>query len=712
MSKKKLAVITARADDRVQKDIVCGIAEAAFAADCDVVVFSNIYNHWKGDKLLTFENIIYNFFEPDGFDGVIITGEAFSELSVISQATDKIRKSGIPAVVINGEIDGFKSLYCDDEHDMEKICEHLIKVHNITDIDILTGQEENIFSHRRISGCKKVLERHGIPFKENKVYYGDFWYDSGYYLAQRYINGELPLPQAIICANDCMAYQLCDTLTSAGIRIPDDVTVTGYDCTGGRIYHHPVLTTYRSGRREIGIEAVNYLLSTEYEIKDEDRFMTGNTCFCGIDSSELNNEINLENLEHPGTFVSNFIQFSTEQFSQKLTLSKTLLEYLKTINRYFFFHEANSMFFCLDKGWNGEEYAGNDYLCCEMNGSEDLAEPLTVSKRKLISSVTGTRENPSVYYFCPLCFQTRLYGYIVLAYENPERFRYQIRSWNQIVSNSLEFLRLKNDIHYLMLCQRTSSFYDTLTGFCKLQEFRRLSAEATGRLIALKLDFSTDKKYVYDTNRRNDIISATAQTIKQVCTNNEVCCRTENDVFLVLCQGQRESIPEKLRVIFHRNVYVKYCDNPPVIAFAECEECDIDYVLKLAEENADKSVDYYRYNRESIQHKALLELKKDIVSCPQKAADIDSASRRLCISKGYFRAIYRKCFGISYVQDCINEKIMFAKYLLCTTVMSVYAVALQCGYGDERYFARQFHQIAGCSPVQYRKQYCNTSDIV
>lgn len=42
---KKIAVITARADDRTQKDIICGIAEAAFAADTDVVVFSNIYNH-------------------------------------------------------------------------------------------------------------------------------------------------------------------------------------------------------------------------------------------------------------------------------------------------------------------------------------------------------------------------------------------------------------------------------------------------------------------------------------------------------------------------------------------------------------------------------------------------------------------------------------------------------------------------------------------
>ena len=73
MSRKKLAVITARADDRAQKDIICGIAEAAFAADTDVAVFSNIYNHWIKDEFLNFENIIYDFFDPSEFDGVIVT---------------------------------------------------------------------------------------------------------------------------------------------------------------------------------------------------------------------------------------------------------------------------------------------------------------------------------------------------------------------------------------------------------------------------------------------------------------------------------------------------------------------------------------------------------------------------------------------------------------------------------------------------------------
>ena len=83
--KKKIAVLTARANDRTQKDIICGIAEAAFAADTDVVVFSNIYNHWIRDEFLNFENVIYDFCDPSGFDGVIVTAEAFLDISRIME---------------------------------------------------------------------------------------------------------------------------------------------------------------------------------------------------------------------------------------------------------------------------------------------------------------------------------------------------------------------------------------------------------------------------------------------------------------------------------------------------------------------------------------------------------------------------------------------------------------------------------------------------
>ncbi len=714
MSGRKIAVLTARADDRAQKDIICGIAEAAFAADTDVVVFSNIYNHWAEDELLCFENIVYEAFDPAGFDGVIITAEAFSELSVIEGAIKKIRKSGIPAVSVNGEIDGFENIYCDDEGDMEKICSHLMNAHNITDINILTGPKDSVFAQRRLSGCRKAFEKQGIPFDESKVFYGNFWYDSGYFLAHRYISGELPLPQAVVCGNDCMAYQLCDELSAAGIRIPEDVAVTGYDCTGGRIYHHPVLTTYRSGRREAGIRAAAFLLKTDYAAEESDRFMSGNTCPCGIKSSEFNIEVKNEHTEHPGTFVDNSIQFSTAQFLQELTLCRTLVDYLKVINGYSLLHEADSLIFCLDKEWNSGEYVGDEYLCFVMDGEENMREPSLLAENKLSEFITEISGRPSVYYFCPLCFQTRLYGYTVLSYKAPERFRYQIRSWNRNISNALELLRLKNDIHYLTLCQRTSSLYDALTGFYRAAEFRRIAAEASDRkmsMAAVKISLYSDKDYLCDSSCKNDIISSAALAIKQVCTNHEIFCRTDSDVFIILCREDGENVSERLKVILHRDIYVRYYDKFPMISFAVCSGCsadDIDKITEAAEKGEETDMPYR--NRENIlQYEKLIELRRDIISSPRSAPDIDSASRRLCVSKGYFRAIYRKCFGISYVQDCINEKIMLAKYLLCTSVMSIYAVALQCGYSDEKYFARQFHQSTGCSPVRYRKKYCGSA---
>ena len=53
-----------------------------------MVVFSNIYNHWIRDEFLNFENVIYDFFDPSGFDGVIVTAEAFLDISTMSLAEE------------------------------------------------------------------------------------------------------------------------------------------------------------------------------------------------------------------------------------------------------------------------------------------------------------------------------------------------------------------------------------------------------------------------------------------------------------------------------------------------------------------------------------------------------------------------------------------------------------------------------------------------
>lgn len=93
---------------------------------------------------------------------------------MLSPVYERVRRSGIPAVAIGGDIEGFQSVYSDDVIDMERLCEHLITVHKFSDIDILTGPKDNIFL---TDGWRAVKGR--LTVRQNKVFFGSFWYDSG-----------------------------------------------------------------------------------------------------------------------------------------------------------------------------------------------------------------------------------------------------------------------------------------------------------------------------------------------------------------------------------------------------------------------------------------------------------------------------------------------------------------------------------------------------
>ena len=698
--RKRIAVITARADDSEQKEIICGIAEAALSADCDVVVYSNIYNHWVEDKLLNYENIIYSLFEPRHFDGAIITAEAFRDISILDELTEKLRNAKLPTGVIGGELYGFESVYSDDESDMQTITEHLITEHGYTDIDILTGAEHDATARRRANGCIKALEKHGISFEERRLYYGNFWNTSGEALAQRYVSGELPLPQAVICTNDYMAFGLCDALTAAGISIPDRVAVTGYDYIGGRIYHAPLLTTMRRNRRKLGHDSVNILMSCEYSAEDKDRFISGDSCPCGVQASQHSEELHTERLSQYHAIMSNVAQFSS-----RLTSSKTLAEYTSVLSEFFYLlHSTERLYLCLDSEWGSVRFSGEEYLCCKISSDEICSPPEKFGAHELPPVFS---ERCGVYFFSPLCFQTRLFGYTVSKYSYPTGYDFSFRDWSKTVADTLEFLRMKNDIHYLTQCQRASSLYDSLTGFYNLREFRQITESAQNvSMHAIKLSFASDGEFIYGENFRTDIISAAARAIKKACAKHDICCRAHEDTFLILSKSGENTLSEKLDImLFH--ALGSFNEQQVVVSSTHHDSASIDELCADVTDMSGKALSAMRERIELQHYNSLIELRKGLITTPHKALTLSEASRRLCVSEGYFRSIYRECFGISYNQDCINARLMKACYLLLTTAMSVYSVAISCGYNDEKFFARQFSKAKGRPPMEYRKIYAD-----
>lgn len=705
MQREKIAVITARANVPEQKEILCGIAEAAFAADTDVAVYSNIYNHWVVDEQLNFENIIYSLFEPRHYRGVIIAAEPFMDIGILNTAADKIRRCGLPAVVINGSLWDFKSVFSDDEYGMEKITEHLIAAHGFKDIDILAGRENDPITEMRLSGCEKAFKKHGIPLDKSKIYYGNFWDDSGAALAARYICGELPMPQAVICASDRMAYGLCDALADAGIDVPERIAVTGYDCTGGRAYHYPVLTSYLRNRRKTGADAVNLLLGTNYVPDCGERLVKGNTCPCGTDAAELNRELHAERLKQDWDTIGNVAQLSS-----RLTLCRTLAEYTAVLSEFFYLlYGAEELYLCLDAAWNSAKFEGEEYFCCKVTAEGADSVPEKFGSSELPPAIYSEREKPAVFYFSPLHFQTRAFGYTVLRFSCPAGYDTGFRDWNKNAANALEFLRMKNDIHYLTQCRRASSLYDSLTGFYNLGEFRRAigTPYKESIMLAVKLSFTGDGEYLYGENYRSDIIAAAARAIKLTCTDRDVYCRAYEEMFFILCGEKREAFVYKLKAMLYGEMCGRYDERQVIVSCAEYFGTSDDQGLEKlrcgAISKADKDAARLAEMRSLAHCSALLDIRREIMAAPQKAPPLSEASRRLCVSEGHFRSIYKRLIGVSYNQDCINAKMLKACCMLSMTPMSVYAVAVNCGYTDEKYFTRLFKKNIGCSPVQYRK---------
>ena len=700
--RKKLAVITARADDSSQSRIITGICAAALSYDTDVIVFSNLYNYVENDDILAFENVIYDFFQPRDFDCVIVTAEAFFDKSLLYSLIDKIKSANIPCTVIGENIPGFYYVDNDDITDMELITTHLIKNHGFKDIDILTGPFGNDVAENRLSGCKNAFIKNGLDFSKVRVFYGDFWLDSGEQLAHKYLSGELSMPRAVICANDSMAFGLCDVLSENGVEIPKIIAVTGYDTYGERIYHNPIITTLQRKREEMGVNAFKSIYpEVNISSNEENEVITGLSCGCEVNLSYLEKETRRARI---GKYFN--MTTSETRLSDKLTLCLSLKEYCETLaDSFYLLFGAKQLYLCLDKNWQGDKYAGDEFLCCNIKGGQEVSSPLTFTDNKEMMYYITAKENPGVYYYSPLRFQKRLYGFTVLYYDYVQCYDVSYRDYIKTVANALEFLRLKNDIDYLTACRRDYELYDSLNGFYNLREFsKKLSLHNTGFIYGIRLSFLAQADYTYGEGYKNEIITHLARGIKKICRQDEILCHDGKGNFLIFRRTEDKKLSCCLDVIIY-NVYTKTKENTILIAKDVFPGKDIKTALSELCLITERGLEKYSSLTAKPHYNALCEIRHKLYKDPEKALSADTICRRLCISGGYLRALYKQYFGIPYNKDVINARILLGRYLLSTTAAGVYSIAKRCGYNDEKYFTRQFTALTGYSPIKYRTSY-------
>ncbi len=118
-------------------------------------------------------------------------------------------------------------------------------------IAFIAGDPDQPNSSERQRGYQAALEAAGIAFDPDLVMPGDFHEASGMLAVDRLVTAHIPFT-AIFAANDQMAYGAALGLRRRGLRVPDDVSLVGFDDLPGSQYAAPPLTSVRQPAYELG----------------------------------------------------------------------------------------------------------------------------------------------------------------------------------------------------------------------------------------------------------------------------------------------------------------------------------------------------------------------------------------------------------------------------------------------------------------------------
>jgi LacI family transcriptional regulator len=166
---------------------------------------------------------------------------------------------GTPIVLLNpeAEVPGCDSLSIANFEGAHAMVGHLLGLGHRR-VAMIRGPARNIDARQRLDGYRAALREAGLAPADDLVLEGDFTEHSGYE-AGRTLLRHAPRPTAVFVANDYMAIGVLGALQDAGVRVPLDVAVTGFDDIPLARYLTPPLTTVHADMLEFGRRAVQLL---------------------------------------------------------------------------------------------------------------------------------------------------------------------------------------------------------------------------------------------------------------------------------------------------------------------------------------------------------------------------------------------------------------------------------------------------------------------
>lgn len=189
-------------------------------------------------------------------DGIILHDRVLTPSGVVRLA------DRIPVVTLAGmPTRASVNLAGDNAAGMRELTHHLLGTHEYGSIAYISGHSDSPDNVTRAKALRKVAREYGVPVSEGPLWTGEYTAASGARVMHRVMAAGVPLPRAICCANDQTALGVIHELQRRGLKVPEDVAVTGFDDVSIARHVSPTLTTVRQPIERLGTLAFETLHS-------------------------------------------------------------------------------------------------------------------------------------------------------------------------------------------------------------------------------------------------------------------------------------------------------------------------------------------------------------------------------------------------------------------------------------------------------------------
>ncbi|RAJ46284.1 LacI family transcriptional regulator [Kitasatospora sp. SolWspMP-SS2h] len=190
--------------------------------------------------------------------GVVFFGGLYAQGDAPHDHYQRLAERSLPTVLLNAAIDhlDFPRVSCDDAVAIEQAFGHLRQLGH-TKVGLVLGPLDHMPSQRKLAAARAVVAKLGLELPEQHVERALFSLEGGQAATTRLLRQGVT---GVVCASDPLALGAVRAVRRAGLAVPDDVSVVGYDDSSFMMCTDPPLTTVRQPIEAMGRAVVDLLV--------------------------------------------------------------------------------------------------------------------------------------------------------------------------------------------------------------------------------------------------------------------------------------------------------------------------------------------------------------------------------------------------------------------------------------------------------------------